>query len=332
MKILVRILLLFVFILLYWSFYLFNFPNALNSRETTLLINAIKNNDNEAFYSLVETEDLEIKDGYGYAPLSIAIDTINYNFVKKLIAKGANVNARSDNCGSPVIKTAAASVCYPRFNRNKEIALDTVRLLIKNGADINARNCVGRTALLTAVDCSEKDLVDLLLSNGANANVLTNGNILPLHQAIYMSRKNESLEIIKSLIEAGANPYVKNSEKEYGKTAIELAEEYKDKQLLRILMQSKSKIAPFPYIDKRNIITTEARRAESILYQYGVIFPVASINYIAKISSIFIILPMFISFILGLFIKDKFLVNIAYLQGIIIFGVPILILLGSNGS
>lgn len=81
---------------------------------------------------------------------------------------------------------------------------ETVAVLIKNGADVNAHNNDGTTALYVAVQINDVKLVHFLLRHGAD-----------VHQCRYpsgvrftpiaMAASNGSTEIIKALIDKGAN-------------------------------------------------------------------------------------------------------------------------------
>ena len=76
-----------------------------------------------------------------------------------LLDKGANVNARNVSARTP-LQEAAYSVCYidPRA---------TLETLIKRGAWVNAYDMEGWTALTECARYGRKDLVEILLANGA---------------------------------------------------------------------------------------------------------------------------------------------------------------------
>ncbi|KAL1842300.1 hypothetical protein VTJ49DRAFT_5581 [Mycothermus thermophilus] len=73
-----------------------------------------------------------------------------------------------------------------------------VRALLDAGADVNARNNIGRTALFTATS----DIADLLLSAGADANItdkVSGGT------AVHKAARGDDTGLIERLITAGAN-------------------------------------------------------------------------------------------------------------------------------
>ena len=109
-----------------------------------------------------------------------------------LIAKGADVNARSSPFGmTPLLGAAAGS--------HKEI----VELLISKDADVNAKNLSEWTPLHSAANNGHKEIVGLLIANGADVNVKESSGgmgMTPLHLAV----NNHQKEIVELLIAAGA--------------------------------------------------------------------------------------------------------------------------------
>eukprot|EP00397_Hematodinium_sp_SG-2012_P014559 GEMP01014803.1.p1 GENE.GEMP01014803.1~~GEMP01014803.1.p1 ORF type:complete len:314 (+),score=57.01 GEMP01014803.1:154-1095(+) len=80
---------------------------------------------------------------------------------------------------------------------------DIVLILLKNGADVNQvlHGGHGPTALAECTVVGHKDVVEILLKNGADANIET-GKDLPLVKACYYGRK----DIGQLLLENGAEP------------------------------------------------------------------------------------------------------------------------------
>jgi ankyrin repeat protein len=74
-----------------------------------------------------------------------------------------------------------------------------VRLLLENGADPNARNDAGATALLWAIDDAPKTQV--LLSHGADPNVRSDDGATPL---LLAAGRFGSLDVVKALLDGGA--------------------------------------------------------------------------------------------------------------------------------
>ena len=78
-----------------------------------------------------------------------------------------------------------------------------VEFLIKSGADVNAKEIsLGNAPLHQAASRGHKDIVILLLQNGADVNVSNKVKETPLHKAVCAG----SIDIMKILLEHGANP------------------------------------------------------------------------------------------------------------------------------
>jgi len=93
------------------------------------------------------------KDAVEKTPLIAAAQNGYKSIVSILIAEGANINEKDK-----YLNTALT------YSPNYEIA----DLLIKNGAQINERNHRGETPLIFATINKRKDVVALLIANGAN--------------------------------------------------------------------------------------------------------------------------------------------------------------------
>ena len=78
---------------------------------------------------------------------------------------------------------------------------DAVKRLLDLGADVNARNEVNATALMWATDDVEK--VRLLVARGADVNARSDDGRTPLMIA---SKRNGSADVVKLLLERGADP------------------------------------------------------------------------------------------------------------------------------
>ena len=79
---------------------------------------------------------------------------------------------------------------------------DDVKRLLDRGADPNARNEVNATALMWATDDVQKTRL-LLLARGADVNARSDEGRTPLMIA---AKRNGSAEVVKQLLEHGANP------------------------------------------------------------------------------------------------------------------------------
>ena len=92
-----------------------------------------------------------------------------------------------------LVETAAGSV-------------DRVRDLIARGADVNARNYKGQTALHCAARAGFVEIVSLLLEHGAEVDLRDRAGHTPLMTALRSTIKNKDKlrEVVHVLTEAGA--------------------------------------------------------------------------------------------------------------------------------
>jgi ankyrin repeat protein len=141
-------------------------------------------------------------------PLLKAVSNENFNEIKDLIAKGANVNAKDKNYGDSTALHLAVE------NGNAEIS----KFLLDMGAKINARDKERRTPLMAIDDDAKPELVRMLLDHRAKVNALDTKE----NTALIIAAQYENAEVLRVLIDAGARINAQNQE---GKTALMLAAE-----------------------------------------------------------------------------------------------------------
>lgn len=139
-------------------------------------------------YIISKGSNLNAKNCYGQTPLSEATTAGHLSSVCLLVKGGANVNAR-DNFGNTALHYAVAYMP----------AVATI--LLEKDAVIDSLNSKGFTPLHNAVDCGNNDCVSLLVKGGANVNAKTHYDDTPL---ILAAKSNNSMAI-KILLENGAN-------------------------------------------------------------------------------------------------------------------------------
>ncbi len=107
---------------------------------------------------------------------------------------------------------------------------EITELLLKEGADIQARSMSEKTPLHKAVFFGQFDTVKLLVEKGADVNARDKSGYTPLHSS---ASNRASLEIAKFLLEKGADP---NAKSKYGDVRpIDLAKQQKRNDLAKLL-------------------------------------------------------------------------------------------------
>ncbi len=104
--------------------------------------------------------DIEVTDVKGYTALVLASYNGQESTTALLLKHGAAVDGAHDAQGN----TALMGVCFKGY-------LPIARMLIDAGADVNRRNGVGQTALMMAALFNQGAIIDLLLANGADADL-----------------------------------------------------------------------------------------------------------------------------------------------------------------
>lgn len=122
-----------------------------------------------------------------------------------------------------------------------------IQELINSGADLNAQDRDGTTALMR---CTNKEMVRLLLDNGANINIQNTKGYTALHIAMLLKKT----EIAKALIEAGADLSIQN---QIGVRPINMAVSQGNMELVKFLLHKGADIdlekALFDAIFSKNI-------------------------------------------------------------------------------
>jgi ankyrin repeat protein len=147
--------------------------------------------------------------------------------VALLLARGADVNARSnalkfpkDSFGLEGVLTALPKGDWPALMyAARDGGPDAARALARGGADLNAPDPEGTTALVRAIINSHYDTAWVLLEEGANPNIADSSGMAALYAAVDMSSlgeiygmpprrvtdKHSVLDLIEMLLARGAD-------------------------------------------------------------------------------------------------------------------------------
>jgi ankyrin repeat protein len=141
--------------------------------------------------------DVNATNAAGATPLMRA--AFDADKVKLLLQRGADVNARSAMGNTALILAARPADSH-----------DAVELLLSRGADVKATNIAGATALMSAVAGGDADSVRLLLKHGAAVNASPTFDVTGFvigggRSALMWAAFRGDTKIISRLIDAGAD-------------------------------------------------------------------------------------------------------------------------------
>ena len=130
------------------------------------------------------------------SPAEIAVKNDNAIWIKAMLEGGLSPDARDKRHNEAIIFKSV-------FAKNT----DTLKTLLDHGADINVRDALGETVLISALDAQSYDHVILLLQRGADSSIKGNlgwtmGNQLQryLERGTGDSDDRKKLEVIKALL------------------------------------------------------------------------------------------------------------------------------------
>jgi ankyrin repeat protein len=135
---------------------------------------------------------LENKNKLGYTPLYEAVGHNQLEIAELLLANGADVNARDMYLHSPLIQALWV------YNHDK-----MVRLLLAKGADVNLADKWSMTALCYAAKQGQIEDAKILLANDANVNF--SQSILPGGTPLYFAVIGTHTEMVELLLTNGAD-------------------------------------------------------------------------------------------------------------------------------
>lgn len=114
------------------------------------------------------------------------------------------------------------------MNVSGENNLEGIKKELENGADLEAVDSDGYTALHWAVLNDANDAVKLLISNGSKVNAINYEGETALHLAVM----NGNSEVVELLLDNNADQTIEDW---FGSTALDLAKEYRDYDLVELL-------------------------------------------------------------------------------------------------
>ena len=145
--------------------------------------------------------------------------------------------------------------------------INKVMKLIKDGADVNAKDIYGNPAIMRAARSNRADIIELLWKNGANVNVMVDKR---RNNPLLLASFQGSANAVKALVKCGAYVNVKNQDEE---TPLMLACWIGSKDIVDTLLNTPTLKINEKYIWGSTSLNIAIRRKKSsivnILRQHG---------------------------------------------------------------
>lgn len=165
------------------------------SAATDLLAAASSGNLAEVGQLIAAGADLEQRDGQGQTALLRAVAGNHVAVAKALLAAGASLNAQAANQDTPWLLAGASG-------RSEIIAA-----MLPLKPDLSLRNRYGGDALIPACERAHVETVKLLLTSGIDVNHVNNlGWTCLLEIVILGDGGSRHQQVAKLVLDAGANP------------------------------------------------------------------------------------------------------------------------------
>ena len=140
---------------------------------------------------LANGANVNLRDTRGKTPLHEAVLRDNQEGVAELLANGADVNARDSNGETPLHIAVLHITVWSAH-------VSVIRLLLAKGVDVNVRDGWGNMPLHLAIRIGDTEVVQLLLTHGADANAKAKGWFnRPIKIARDLGGREDIIELLK---------------------------------------------------------------------------------------------------------------------------------------
>ncbi len=170
---------------------------------TTELIMAAERGDTDQVLALLQQGvDMNATDGSGRTAIIAATQENKPETVKALIKAGADMNLRDHRNDNPLLSAGASGM------------LEIVKIMVEAGADTSITNRFGGTALIPAADRGHVDVVKYLLEHSdVNINHVNNLGWTALLEAVILGDGGKKhTQIVEMLVSHGADVNLGDSE------------------------------------------------------------------------------------------------------------------------
>ena len=188
-------------------------------------------------------------------PLMQACEMKNVKLVKALIDKGANVDAAMGNGNFESVLTAALTV-RRKNGKHRRVHIDPelIRILLDAGAVVDPGS---GESLAYAVELGQVELVELLVSAGADVNILVRNKIYKSN-LLYIAAAQDGhipdtnvIEMARILLNAGADPNGTSIDTALKKikTVLDIAMRRKSVELIQLLLENGARVTESAFVE-----------------------------------------------------------------------------------
>jgi ankyrin repeat protein len=157
---------------------------------------------------LYSLNDVSWVDFTGQTPFLRAALSADTSTMRLLVERGADPNLPTLAGTTPLMAAAGVNwVVAQTYTESPQAQIDAVALCLELGADVNATNSMGLTALLGAVNRGSNDIVELLVRRGARLDIQDKEGRTPLRwaegvflAAVGAERKPATIALLERLI------------------------------------------------------------------------------------------------------------------------------------
>lgn len=185
-----------------------------NDGRTPFMYAANRNNLEVVTYLFPKVDDINTKDNNGLSALSYAVNRNSINVVNFLLENGADINIKDEKGNS------LSYYLINNFNeKNPNTFEEKLKLLQNKGLTINTLQANGNSLLHLATERNDLALLKRLKDFNIDVNIKNQEGLTALQIA---AMKSKDIEIIKYLLEIGAD---KNVKTDFEETVYDLASE-----------------------------------------------------------------------------------------------------------
>jgi ankyrin repeat protein len=162
---------------------------------------------------LYSLNDVSWVDFTGQTPFLRAALSADTATMRLLVEHGADPNLPTLAGTTPLMAAAGVNwVVAQTYTESVQARLEAVKLCLELGADVNAANSMGLTALLGAVNRGSNDIIELLVQRGARLDIKDKEGRTPLRwaegvflAAVGAERKPATIALLERLIAESQN-------------------------------------------------------------------------------------------------------------------------------